>query len=205
MVSGLKLRKYHRSFEFFVLGTIGMILVSALLVFSDVSGYLYSNLVIDSVWISEGGRTVIGYAEQGSSFLFHAALLFAIRKLALETEVNKIAVNAVRNFVFICFYYFVYLLSFLPIASVQACVGELALIAWVIYLAWIVLDLVLIFSCYAQICDESDQDMKQKPSRFAFVNRFREELDRRQQKAFEESQVYRKQTQEQKKKRRKKK
>lgn len=199
LMAGLKLRKYHRSFDYFLIGTVGMLLVAALLVFSDVSDYLYRNLLIDSVLIAENGRTVLGYVEQGVSFLFHAALLFAIRKLARETESKKIAVNAVRNFIFICFYYFVYILSFLPVKSIQACASELALIAWITYFVWILLNFMLIFSCYAKICDESDVDMERKPSRFAFVNQFREEMDRRQEKAIEESRAYQKSKQEKRK------
>ena len=34
-----------------------------------------------------------------------------------------------------------------------------------------------IFSCYRMICLEGDEDMPQKPSRFAFVNRIRARLD----------------------------
>jgi len=40
--------------------------------------------------------------------------------------------------------------------------------------------------------------MERKPSRFAFVNRFRTEMDRRQEKAIEESLAYRKSKQEKK-------
>lgn len=196
LMAGLKLRKYHRSFDYFLFGTVGMLLVAALLAFSDASEYLYRNLLIDSVLITEKGRTVLGYVEQGVSFLFHSALLFAIRKLAKETEVEKIAVNAVRNFVFICFYYFVYIISFLPVKSIQSCAAELALIAWIVYFVWIILNFMLIFSCYVKICDESDVDMERKPSRFAFVNQFRAEMDRRQEKAIEESRAYRKSKQE---------
>ena len=45
------------------------------------------------------------------------------------------------------------------------------------------MNLFMLFSCYAKICDESDVEMAQKPSRFAFVNRFREENERRRAEA----------------------
>jgi hypothetical protein len=41
------------------------------------------------------------------------------------------------------------------------------------------MNLYLIFRCYAEICDQSDVDMERKPSRFAFVNNYRDEMDRR--------------------------
>ena len=61
---------------------------------------------------------------------------------------------------------------------------------FLLYFAWIILDLVLIFKCYAKICDEDDVDMPLKKSRFAFVNKFREETARREQKAADESVEY---------------
>ena len=75
---------------------------------------------------------------------------------------------------------------------------KMILIAWIVYFVWIILNFMLIFSCYVKICDESDVEMERKPSRFAFVNRFRTEMDRRQEKAIEESLAYRKSKQEKK-------
>lgn len=204
VVSSLKLNKYQRSFSFMGIGAVLMLVLSVILVFSDVSRYLYDNLLISALPISDGYRVTIGYIEQGLSFVFNAAMLWAIRKIAIDTDVPKISANAIRNFVFICFYYFVYLLSFLPVGSIQSVAKELTMIAWILYIVWMILNVLLIFSCYSRICDENDVDMAQKPSRFAFVNRFREELDRRQQKAYEESLAYKNEKRERKKRRRKK-
>lgn len=198
-----KLNEYHRSFRWVIVGACAMLAVSACLAVSDVSDYFYQNLWLDARLISESGRTAIGYIEKILSFFFNGAMLWAIRAIAIETEVVKIATRAVRNFVFICLYELVFLVSMLPLSGVRAVSGELALIAWILYLVWIVLNLMLIFSCYAQICDEQDVDMEQKPSRFAFVNRFREENERRSQKAREEAAAYHKEKHERRRKKRK--
>ena len=144
---------------------------------------------------------MIGYVDLGASLLFHAALLWAIRLIALETEIKKIAINAVRNFVFIVLYYVIYGISLLPVSFVQAALSSYVAAAWIVWLVWVILNHVLIFSCYSWICDEDDRDMVQKPSRFAVVNRFREENQKRRQKAQQEADAYRRERAEKRKQR----
>ena len=44
--------------------------------------------------------------------------------------------------------------------------------------------------CYTRICDEGDVEMNRKPSRFAFINKMRAELDKREEKALESQEQY---------------
>ena len=190
LASVLKLRKYHRAFNFSIPTTFFM-------------------LVVAGVWLVESliGKdlTVIGYVEQGSSFVFLSFLLYAIRKIAMETEVKKIVVSAVRNFVFVCAYYFICAISYLPFESVRNCSGELTIISLLLLFFVILLNLILIWKCYANICDENDTQMIRKPSRFAWVNHFREEFDRREEKARRETAAYRQEKWEKRKNKRNKK
>lgn len=191
LASVFRLREYHRSFHWMGIGTIGMLLFSIVLACSDASNFFYEMLWIDQRLFADSATVILGYIEQGISFVFHTLMLYSLRALAKETEVLKIANNAIRNYVFICLYYVVYLIRFLPIESVQACAGELAWIAWVLYIVWHILNLILIGSCYMRICDESDVSMERKPSRFQIVNRFRAENQRRMEKARRGYQEYR--------------
>lgn len=50
--------------------------------------------------------------------------------------------------------------------------------------------LIFLFLCYARICAPEDVDMPQKPSRFAFVNRFREKQAQRQAETEKARQEY---------------
>ena len=186
-----KLRQYHRAFGLAWWGGVLMLLVSAALAVAGVSEFLYESLLISSRWVSEFAMNVLGYVEQTCSLVFHALLLWAIRGIALETEENKIAVNAVRNFVFLCIYEIVYLVGILPVEAIHNATARLGMIALLVYLVCVVLNLILFGSCYARICDENDVEMQRKPSRFAFVNRMREENERRAQKAAEETRAYR--------------
>lgn len=186
-----KLRQYHRAFRLAWWGGALMFLVAAALAFASVSEFLYGSLFISTRLISEFGVTVLGYVEQVCSLVFHALLLWAIRQIALETEIEKIAVNAVRNFVFLCIYNAVYLVGILPVEAIHRATARLGLIALLVYFVCVILNLILFGSCYAWICDESDVEMRRKPSRFAFVNRLREEKERRSEKAAREMREYR--------------
>ena len=194
-----KLRQYHRAFGYAWWGSVLMLLVSAALAFAGVTEWLYDALLISERVMSDGAITALGYVEQASSFVFHALLLWAIRQIALETEVGKIAVSAVRNFVFICIYEVVYLIGILPVEAIRNFSARLGLMALLIYFVWAVLNLILFGSCYAHICDENDVEMERKPSRFDFVNRFREKNERRAEKAAAEMREYRKQRMEKRK------
>ena len=57
---------------------------------------------ISSAAIGDISGQVFNY----SVFFFNAALLYAIRKISFETEVFKISASALRNFIFLFFYYF---------------------------------------------------------------------------------------------------
>ena len=189
LMAALRLRQYHRAFDWMGLGTVLMLLFSLSLAVFDTADWLGFG------FFPENGKVILGYVEQGISLIFQVLMLSAIRAIAKETGVDKIASNAIRNFVFVCLYYLVYLVRFLPVASIQATAGELAWIAWMLYLAWQILDLLLIGSCYMRICDESDEEMERKPSRFAFVNKLRAENERRTEKARREYAEYQKEKQ----------
>lgn len=188
LLSVFKLRKYHRAFDFSVFTSIGMLLVSGAFIVFDIAGF---------------EKNVLAYIEQGSSLIFHAFLLYAVYKIAKETEVKKLSDASVRNFVFLCFYDIVCFLEYLPISFLDRVQGEMKLISLILYFSYMLLNLLLFGQCYANICDEKDLEMKRKVSRFAWVNSLREEFDRREEKARAENEAYRKEKQEKRKQRKK--
>ncbi len=188
LVSILKLRKYHHAFLLSVFTTLWMLLVAGAFVFADITGVY---------------RNIIGYIEQGSSFLFLTLLLYAVWKISKETGVKKLADSSIRNFIFISFYYAVCILEYLPFAVIDNIRGELRIISLVLYFSCILLNMLLLGQCYANICDEKDAEMLRKPSRFAWINQFREEFDRREEKARAETEAYRKEKFEKRNKRKK--
>lgn len=183
LVATRKLSKYHRAFDAVSLATALMMAVSLLLVVYDASSFLYEQVIVDTQLLPPVFRTVVGYIEMALTFVFSAVLLWAIRLIAIQTDVHKIAVSAVRNFVFICVYYVLSLIGLLPFAFAQKYAAIVGAPVLILYFVWIILNLVLIYSCYARICDEDDVDMEQKPSRFEFVNNMRRESERRREAA----------------------
>ena len=192
-ISASKLNKYNRSFGLLGLSSLVMLAIAMLLALSDVSTFLYDNLLIESNIFGDTYRNIVGYVEMAMSFAFNATMLYAIRSIALETEVGKIATSAVRNFMFICVYYVLNVIGMLPFSWADQYSKYLSAPVLLLYFVWLILNLVLIYSCYARICDENDVEMLRKPSRFAFVNKMREESDRKEQRAAERQAEYRRQ------------
>ena len=197
----MKLRRYHRSFDLACVGTAVMLAVTAVIAVGDVSDFLYENLILSSRFFSDSLSSVMEYVDQAAFLIFHALLLWGIRMIARETEVLRLEANAVRNFIFIFLYEIVAVAAILPIAFLRSLRAELVLISLLLYFICTILNLVLFASCYARICDEGDVDMMRKASRFAFVNRFREASEQREQKNFESGQAYRAKREEKKQKR----
>ncbi|MBE6530849.1 MAG: hypothetical protein E7679_02000 [Ruminococcaceae bacterium] len=137
---------------------------------------------------------IVGYIDVAAVFVFHAALLFAIRGIAKDTGVSKVAVSAVRNFIVIVLYFVLYAVSLLPLPV------SMAMPLTIVYLLWILLNVALLYSCYYRICDENDNEMARRPSRIGWVNNMWSKLDAKQEKAAREMEEYRAQKNQKKRK-----
>ena len=198
-----KLKRYNGAFTYFQIAACGMLAVSLLFAVSDVFDFLYAEMYIQTNVFPQSLDNVFNIIWLVASLIFNGFMLYAIRAIAIETEVPKIAVNAVRNAIFIAIYFVLSIIAYLPFPFTEAYAGLFGAPVLLLYFVWIVLNLVLIYSCYAKICDEDDVEMERKPSRFAFVNKMRAEFDAKEKKAMEESAEYRKEKLEKKKRRRK--
>lgn len=198
LISAGKLNKYNRSFGLLQIAAAVMVGVSVLISASDVSRFLYDNLIINSNIFGETYRTFMSYVEMALGFAFNTVMLLAIRNIAIETDVPKIVVAAMRNFIFICIYYVLNVIGMLPFSFAEAYAKYMGAPVLLLYFVWIILNLILIYSCYARICDESDVEMLRKPSRFEFVNNMRERADQKERKAMESQAEYRRQKREKK-------
>ena len=187
----LSLRNYNKAFNFSIVGAALMSVMSILLLCLNIDDILFSTMIIEKNIFSESVKTAIGYAEQGVWFVYYSLLLWGIGAIAKETEDKKVLVGAVRNYIFICIYYVLYLVSFLPFKHIQAMGNDFARILWVLYLVNIVLGLLLLFNCYARICDEDDVEMNKKKTRIPIITALQEETERRSKKAREADALYR--------------
>ena len=121
--------------------------------------------------------------------VLNVLLLLGIRSLALEVGLEKLANKCTMT---LSLPAFAYLLSALleakplfqstPVELMQS----IALVALLLTIVSVVLVLARIYNAYARICMPEDVEMEVKPSRFAFVNRFREKQAQRDRETQEE-------------------
>ena len=184
-----KLSEYQRSFTWSAYASLLLALMSVVRIVSDYT------LLIPSAFLD-----VFVYIEAAVVLIYHVLLLLSIRQIAKETEVDKIEGRAVTNIFFISLYFLLYAIGMLPTSFSESYEQNMALPITLLYLAWIILDLVLLLSCYSNICDEGDIDMQRKPSKFEFVNRVRAQLDEKSARARESALQYKKEKADRKKK-----
>ncbi len=180
LCAALKLKKYNKDFKYLCFGTALMIIVSALIAVLGIT-----ESIMSASFFNDTLKSVIGHAERIGYVIFTASMCVPIRSIAKETEVEKISVAAVRNLIFTVIYFVLYLIAYIPLPFINDYKAYFGTPVFIIYIVIIFMNLYMIFSCYAKICDESDVEMRQKTSRFAFVNRFREENERRRTEADE--------------------
>lgn len=202
--AGVKLASYNKTFRYPVYVLSALSILSVLESASLITGYLYDNMLLSSNLFGGAFDTVIGYVDEVFVFAFHITLLLAIRSLAKETEISKIVYASVRNIFLISLYVVLRILAFIPLPTQEAYNKNMGVPLFFFYIVCIVLDAVIIFSCYYGICDENDTEMKRKPSRFAFINQYRDERDAKQAKAEAEMEKYRQELLERKKNNKKK-
>ena len=124
------------------------------------------------------------------ALLFHVCLMLAIHTIAADTELPRLGRSARTGLGLTVAYGVLSGLWALPVDLGQSYTLTLSAMLFFLQLIWTVFNLVLIFRCYMWICLEGDEEMEQKPSRFAFVNRMREKQAARNQKAYDEAVAY---------------
>jgi len=127
--------------------------------------------------------------------LFHILLLLSISYLGKNTGLVKIRNAAVRNIVIMSVYFSLFIFMQIPMSFTTDYFKYLTIYAFIIQLIWTVLNIVLLLSCTKNICPEGEEDVPLKKSNFAFVNKFREEIERKEKKAINETVEYKKQKQ----------
>lgn len=119
--------------------------------------------------------------------VFHVFLTRAIRVLALRVDQTKNVVRAVRNLIMVGLHALLMLIQIaLPMESV---VRVLYPVTVLLQLTWAVCNCVMLYSCYMHIAPANESEGR-KPSRFALVNRMRDKMEEREQKAIEADRAY---------------
>lgn len=183
-----KLIEYEPKFKYAFFSVIAVTVCVAYNVVSEIA----LMLGITSLGFFGAGiaATLFMYAKAIANLVFHVTLLLAVAKITKDTGVEKTYKASVRNLIIYAIFFVLETIgTFLPSNSAASLyVFYAVMLLWV---SWLVLDCIVIFSCYMRICDENDKEMAAKPSAFKFVNKIREEFDRREKKAEQTSREYR--------------
>ena len=130
-------------------------------------------------------------------------LLLGIRSLAIEVGLEKLGAKCQRLLPLPALTYLLSALLDIPALFPEEAANEtqiIALIALLMTLLSVALILSVIHTAYMRICMPEDADMPEKPSRFAFVNRYREKQEKRNRELAQEVARMRAEKQQRKKK-----
>lgn len=180
-----KLSQYNRSFTVLLYSCFAAIAICTCCSLCDVSDFLYSYMLTAQRLIPTSLVTVFNYVRSGVECVFTLLMCFGVWSIAKETGASKLVYISMRNLILFALYVAAYvtdeILLFVSTDAITAFLQSTAMPALVFLFGFImyVLNCLMIFSCYTKICDESDVDMAQKPSRFEFVNKMRAESEER--------------------------
>lgn len=122
--------------------------------------------------------------------LFDLAMLYGIADLSKRVDFPDTIQKAYRNMIFVGLFNVYQIFLMLPIGFMQSNKSFWMTSLLLVQLVYTVVNGFLIFKCYALICPEGQEDMPRKKSRFAFINKFREIRDAKDEKAMEEMKNY---------------
>lgn len=144
---------------------------------------------VSLVFVNDTVTAVVSMVESALILCFHFSLLRGLGGFARELELPAIAKRADWGLWLVSIQSTCYIVD-----QILKLVGwELqlfSLIAFLMQFVWAIFNLINLFTCYMYICPEGDESMERTPSRFGFVNEFREKMDERDRHAREREAAY---------------
>ena len=116
---------------------------------------------------------IITWASFVITLLVHFAMLYAIRVLALEVGLKKLASHAMYNTMGVGIWGALFLLCNMPSVG-ERLLPYLSFSMGLFNLLYLISNAVLLLRCAKNICAEGDEEVAPKPSRFAWINRMSE-------------------------------
>ena len=134
---------------------------------------------IAKAWFAWEGKAadvmtaVITWASFATMLVFHFAMLYGIRVLALEVGLGKLSSHAMYNTLAVGVWGGLFLLCNMP-AIGESLLPYLSVSMALFNLIYLISNIVLLVRCAKNICAEGDEEVAPKPSRFAWLNRINE-------------------------------
>ena len=169
-----KLAEYKHSLSRSILPLFLMALCSA---FNGL-GKLCEVMSLDIALFSQSSYFVASILSAIFTIVFLALLLLSVREITLDVEEPELARQAVSSLAAAIFAFLlelsVAILGSFPAISASHPFVIFALASTLIRILYPIGILIFFYRCYSTICAPEDLDMTPRPSRFAFVNRWRE-------------------------------
>ena len=180
------LRKYGPAFIYALIADVLLIFCSFFECLEGIDMIFSLDIEIYGAFVSD----VFMWIGIGLDFIFNISMLYGIVDLARRVDFPKIKGKAYRNMFFVGVYNVFQVVLLLPIESMSKDKSFLMTLLVVFSLIYTLVNAALVFSCYAFICPEGEEEMKRKPSRFEFINRMNEKADEREKRATESTIKY---------------
>lgn len=187
----IKLKDYRPAFMNAVWWLIPLSVCCAYHIFCNVWELLpgFGVAVPELTFINNTVTAIVCIVESALIFCYHFVLLRQVRGFASELELPGIAKRSDWGLWLVSIQCSCYILAMI-LELVGWGLDLFSAIAALLQFAWAIFNLINLFTCYMYICPEGDEDMERKPSRFAFVNEFREKMDERDRRAKEKEAAY---------------
>ncbi len=130
------------------------------------------------------------FIEFGVNLIFNISMLYGIADISRRVEYPQTREKAFRNMIFVGVFNVLQLLMMLPISIFDSDKSFFMTLLMILQVIYTVFNALLIFKCYAMICPAGQEDMQRKKSRFAFINKWHEVQDEREEKAIESTKTY---------------
>ena len=176
------LRRFNTSFEVARWLTLPVFALGLCRLWQDIAG----------AWLSWEGTaanvltSVVNWATFVITLLFHFAMLYAIRVLALEVGLNKLSSHAMYNTLAVGIWGALSLLCNMPTLG-EKVLPYLSFSMGLFNLLYLISDIVLLLRCAKNICAEGDEEVAPKSSRFAWINRLSDSYNQTMDKLKENS------------------
>ena len=110
--------------------------------------------------------------------------------MSQEVGLDKISAKCKRNAIFFIFVVILALSSFAAHSFGWKFINYIFGAALIGFILLIFLNMLLIYSCYKNICEEGDEENAAKPSKIPFMNKLFEASEKRQQEIYEKTKAY---------------
>ena len=176
-----ELRRFCPTFLYAIIASVLMLICSFYESFAGIDSLLGLGILTGADTLSN----IFEIIEFVIELIFNITLLYGIADLARRVDFDDIRTKAYRNMAFVGLYNAYQLFMFLPFDFIKNDQGFLLTLLLLLMIVYSLVNLALIFKCYAFICPQGDEEMKRKPSRFEFINKINERNDAKEQEAID--------------------